>query len=90
LLGAHHILHVSRIRVKGTRKLKEEALDLTAWRIHFGRGYGHVNRAAYGMYELNEWGTNRITLTTMTQSQCQSQYELKTAQHPHSRDDDLL
>jgi len=35
LLGAHHILHVSRIRVKATRrycKLKYEALARALWR----------------------------------------------------------
>jgi len=47
LLGAHLILHVSRIRVKERRRyshLKEEALDCTMWRARFGRGFGHVVR----------------------------------------------
>jgi hypothetical protein len=47
LLGAHHILHVSRVRVKETKgyqKLKEEALDLTVWRTRFGIGCGSVVR----------------------------------------------
>ena len=64
-------------RTTGYRKLKEEALDLTPWRIHFGRGYGPVIRTGYGKYELNEWSTNRITLMTKTLlRQCQSHYEL--------------
>ena len=45
LLGAHSILHVSRIRVKDRRgycKLKEEALDCIRWRNRFGRGFGPV------------------------------------------------
>jgi hypothetical protein len=25
-------------------KMKEEALDLSLWRIRFGRGYGHLVR----------------------------------------------
>jgi hypothetical protein len=29
---------------KGSLKLKEETLDRTLWRTHFGRGYGHVVR----------------------------------------------
>jgi hypothetical protein len=28
--------------VRGYRKLKQEALEHTLWRIHFGRGYGPV------------------------------------------------
>ena len=47
LLGAHHILHVSKIRVKERRvysHLKEEALDRTMWRARFGRGFGPVVR----------------------------------------------
>ena len=46
LFGAHHILHVSRIRVKerrGYSHLKEEALDRTMWRNRF-RGFGPVVR----------------------------------------------
>jgi hypothetical protein len=49
LLGAHHFLHVSRIRVKETRgysHLKEEALDRTMWRARFGRGFGPDVRQA--------------------------------------------
>jgi hypothetical protein len=45
LLGAHPILHISRIRVKEMREyshLKEEALDRTMWRAHFGRGFEPV------------------------------------------------
>jgi hypothetical protein len=47
LLGAHHILHVSRIRVKERRgycHLKKEALGRTVWRARFGRGFGPVVR----------------------------------------------
>jgi hypothetical protein len=47
LLGAHPILHISRIRVKerrGYSHLKEKALDRTMWTAGFGRGYGHVVR----------------------------------------------
>jgi hypothetical protein len=43
LLGAHPIFHVSRIRVKETRRycgLKEDALDRSLRRTGFGRGYG--------------------------------------------------
>jgi len=39
LLGAHPILHISRIRVKerrGYSHLKVEALDRTMWRARFG------------------------------------------------------
>jgi hypothetical protein len=32
-------------------ELKEEALDRTVWRIHFGRGYGFVIRC----YGKKEW-----------------------------------
>jgi len=45
LLGAHHILHISSIRVKERRgywKLKEKAPDRTLWRTCFERGYGSV------------------------------------------------
>ena len=31
-------------KTRGYRKLKEEALDRTLWRTHFGRGYGPVVR----------------------------------------------
>jgi hypothetical protein len=47
ILLAHHILHISRIRVKkkrGYSHLKEEALDRTRWRARFGRGFGPVVR----------------------------------------------
>jgi len=47
LLGAHHFLHVSRIRVKerkGYSHLKEKALDRTMWRARFGRDFGPVVR----------------------------------------------
>jgi hypothetical protein len=47
LLGAHPILHISRIRVKERRGycyLKEEALARTMWRARFGRGFGPVVR----------------------------------------------
>jgi hypothetical protein len=47
LLGAHHILHVRRCRVKEKRghcKLKEEALDRIVWRTVFGSGCGTVVR----------------------------------------------
>jgi hypothetical protein len=47
LLGAHPILHISRIRVKERRKyshLKEEALNRTMWKARFGRGFGPVVR----------------------------------------------
>jgi len=30
--------------MRGCWKLKEEPLDRTLWKIHFGRGYGHVVR----------------------------------------------
>jgi len=49
LLGAHPILHVSRIRVKEKSRyceLKEEELDRTVWGTGFGRGYGPVVRQA--------------------------------------------
>jgi hypothetical protein len=47
LLGAHHILHISRIRVREKRgfwKWEGEALDRTVWRTRFGRDYGFVVR----------------------------------------------
>jgi len=47
LLGAHHIFHISKVRVKerrGYSHLKEEALDRTMWRARFGRGFGPVVR----------------------------------------------
>jgi hypothetical protein len=47
LLGAHHIFHISKVRVKerrGYSHLKEEALDRTMWRAGFGRGFGPVVR----------------------------------------------
>jgi hypothetical protein len=37
---------------RGCWKLKEEALDRTLWRTHFGRGYGPVSKTNY---ETNEW-----------------------------------
>jgi hypothetical protein len=45
LLEAHHIFHVSGLRVKerrGYSHLREEALDRTMWRARFGRGFGPV------------------------------------------------
>ena len=47
LLGAHHILHVSRICVNVRRvywKLKAEVIERTLWRISLGRGNGPVVR----------------------------------------------
>ena len=47
LLGVHHFLHVSRIRVKEKSRyceLKEEELDRTVWRTDFGRNYEPVVR----------------------------------------------
>jgi hypothetical protein len=38
-----HLLDDLR-EIKGYWKLKEEALDCTVWRTHFGRGYGPVVR----------------------------------------------
>ena len=33
---------------RGYRKLKEETMDRTLWRTHFGRGYGPVVRQTAG------------------------------------------
>jgi len=46
-MGAPYIYDISRLRVKerrGYSHLKEEALDRTMWRAHFGRGFGPVVR----------------------------------------------
>ena len=34
---------------RGYQKLKEEKLDCTVWRIHFGRGYGPFFKTEDGM-----------------------------------------
>jgi hypothetical protein len=41
---------------RGYSHLKEEALDCTVWRAHFGRGFGPVVRqTAKWMNELGDW-----------------------------------
>jgi len=37
-------LHVDLKEMRGYWKLKEEALDRTAWRTNFGRGCGYVRQ----------------------------------------------
>ena len=66
LLGAHHILHVSRIRVKENRILEpERLLDRPRWRSGITRGHRPVVRQT--TVQMSDTNTEQLQLLIILQ-----------------------